>query len=62
MVSVAVGTLVAASELDARQIVTSDEDQVKLMPVNRTRVSPGDSVLRFRVEEGVSDAQLMMIL
>ena len=35
----------------------SNQNQVQLVPVPWTRVSPGDFVLRFCLEEGVSDAK-----
>ena len=60
VVSVTIGALLAASYLDAGEVDTSGEDQVELMPVFRSRVSPGDSMLRLCVEEGVTDTQPMM--
>ena len=60
LVSVTVGALVAVSYLDAGEVDTSGEDQVELMPVFRSWVSPGDSMLKLYVEEGVTDAQPMM--
>ena len=54
MVSVTIGALVAASYLDAGKVDTSGEDQVELMPVFRSWVSPGDSMPRLCVEEGVT--------
>ena len=56
VVSVTIGALVAASYLDAGEVGTSGEDQVELMPVFRSWVSPGDSMLRLCVEEGVTYA------
>ena len=47
VVSVTIGALVAASYLDAGEVDTSGEDQVELMPVFRSWVSPGDSMLSF---------------
>ena len=60
MVRVTIGALVAARYLDAGEVDTSGEDQVELMPVFGSRLSPGDSMLRLCVEEGVTDAQPMM--
>ena len=51
---------VAASYLDAGEVDKYGEDQVELMPVFGSRVSPRDSMLRLCVEEGVADAQPMM--
>ena len=45
VVSVTVGALVAASCLDVGKVDTSSEDQVELMPVFRSRLSPGDPML-----------------
>ena len=60
VVSVAIGALVAASYLDTGKFDTFGEDQVELLPVFGSWVSPGDSMLRLCVEEGVTDAQTMM--
>ena len=60
VVNVTIGALVAASDLDAGKVDTSGEDQVKLMPVFGSQVSPGDSMLRLCIEEGVTDAKPMM--
>ena len=60
VVSITISALVAVTYLDAGKADTSGEDQVALMPVFRSRVSPGDSMLRLCVEEGVTDAQPMM--
>ena len=60
MVGVTIGALVAASYLDAGEVDTSGEDQVELMPVFRSWESPGDSMLRLCVEEGVTDTQPML--
>ena len=60
VVSVTIGDLVAAGYLDAGEVDTSAEDQVELMPVFGSRVSPGDSMLRLCVADGVTDAQPMM--
>ena len=38
----------------------SGEDQVKLVPVLGSWVSPGDSVLELRVEECICDAETMV--
>ena len=47
VVNVTVSALIAESYLDAGKVDTSGEDQVELMPVFRSRVSPGDSMLRL---------------
>ena len=60
VVSVTIGTLVAASYLDVGKVDTSSEDQVELMLVFRSRVSPGDSMPRLCVEDGITYAQPMM--
>ena len=60
VVSVAIGALVAAGYLDAGEVDASGEDQVELMPVFRSWVSPGDSMLRLCVEESVTDTEPMM--
>ena len=56
VISVAIGTVVAASVLDSGEVDTPGEDQVELMPVFGSRMSLRDSMLRLRVEEGVTDA------
>ena len=60
VVSVTISGLVAASYLDAGKVNTSGEDQVELMPVFGSRVSPGDSMLRLCVADGVTDSQPVM--
>ena len=60
VVSVTIGALVAASYLDAGEVNKSGEDQVELMPVFRSWVSPGDSMLRLCAADGVTDTQPMM--
>ena len=60
VVSVTIGALVAASYFDAGKVDPSGEDQVELMPVFGSRMSPGDSMLRLCVEKGATDAQPMM--
>ena len=60
VVSVIIGALVAVSDLDAGKVDTSGEDRVGLMSMFGSRVSPGDSMLGLCVEEGITDAQLMM--
>ena len=60
VVGITIGALVAASYLHTGEVDRSGEDQAELMPVFGSRVSPGDSMLRLCVEEGVTDAQPMM--
>ena len=60
VVSVTICALIATSDFDAGEVDKSGEDQVGLTPVSGSRVFSGDSMLRLCVEEGVTDAQLMM--
>ena len=55
VVSVAVCTLVTTSSFDIAEVGASRENQVKLVPVFRSGVSPGHFVLGFCHEEGVGD-------
>ena len=55
VVSVTVCTLVTTSEFDIAEVGASRENQVKLVPVFRSGVSPGHFVLGFCHEESVGD-------
>ena len=55
VVSVAVCTLVTTSYFEIAKVGASRENQVKLVPVFRSGVSPGHFVLGFCHEEGVGD-------
>ena len=52
VVSVAVSTLVAASQLDMAQVSASREHKVKLVPMLRPGMSPRHPVLGLGAEEG----------
>ena len=55
VVSVTVCTLVTMSLFDIAKVGASRENQVKLVPVFRSRVSSGHFVLGFCYEEDVGD-------
>ena len=55
VVSVTVCTLVTTSLFDIAEVEASRENQVKLVPVFRSGVSPGHFVLGFCHEKGVGD-------
>ena len=57
MVCVAVCAVIRACVKNVLYGNKSNQNQVQLVPVPWTRVSPGDFVLRFCLEEGVSDAK-----
>ena len=59
VVRVAVGTVVGASDEHVVEQGPPGDDEVQLVPVLGSGVSPGHSVLRFSGEEGVGDAQTM---
>ena len=56
VVHVAVGTVVGASD---EHMGPPGDEEVQLVPVLGSGVSPGHSVMRFSGEEGVGDAQTM---
>ena len=57
----AINTLITTCDLDACKGGASGEDQVKLMAVLRSWVSPGDSVLGgLGIEERVTDTEAVM--
>ena len=57
MVCVAVCPVIRACVKNVLYGNKPNQNQVQLVPVPWTRVSPGDFVLRFCLEEGVSDAK-----
>ena len=57
MVCVAVCAVIGACLKNVLDGSKPNENQVQLVSVPRTRVSPGDFVLNFCLEEGVSDAK-----
>ena len=57
MVCVAVCAVIRACVKKVLDGSKPNQNQVPLVPVPQTRVSPGDFVLRFCLEEGVSDAK-----
>ena len=60
VVRITISTLIAACDLDAGKAGASCENQVKLVPVLRSRVSPGDSVLGLGIEERVTNTETVM--
>ena len=52
--------MIGSSDFDAWEIGASGENQVKLVPMLRPRMSPGDSVMGPGVEESVADTEIVM--
>ena len=53
VVGIAICTLVRTCKEYIPEVAASGDGQVELVPVFGAGVSPGDFVLRFRLEEGV---------
>ena len=60
MVSITVSTVICASYEHVVEIGSSSDYQVKLMPVMRSWVTPGGSVLGLGGEKGVCDAEVVV--
>ena len=59
MISVAVCILITTGQPDTVSPTVSRKDEVELVPVLGPRVSPGHSVVKLSVGEGVGDAMTM---
>ena len=60
MVGITVSTVIRASYEHVVEIGPSSDYQVKLMPVMRSWVTPGGSVLGLGGEKGVCDAEVVV--